>query len=69
MEGCPERGKTLGRLREHFMYRHWNLKVAIMKEVPEPLPRCDQYGVDMPTANNLKHSQSYKCHNVTDRRL
>ena len=23
VEGCPERGKTPGRLRDNFMYLHW----------------------------------------------
>ena len=30
VEGCLAREKTPGRLREHLMYRHWKLKVAIM---------------------------------------
>ena len=30
VEGCLASTKTPGRLREHFIYRHWNSKVAIL---------------------------------------
>ena len=31
VEGCPEREKTPGILKENFMYRHWKSKVAILQ--------------------------------------
>ena len=42
VEGCVVRENTLGRLQEHFMYRHWKSKVAIVQEGPSLIPRCDQ---------------------------
>ena len=39
VEGCPAKAKTPGRLRGDFIFRHWKLKVAILQERPEPLPR------------------------------
>ena len=36
--GCPVRAQNPGRLRKHFMYRHWNLRVALLHEGPKPLP-------------------------------
>ena len=32
VEGCLDREKNPGRLRENFMYRHWKLRLAIMQE-------------------------------------
>ena len=37
VEILPSRSNNPGRLREHFMYRSWKSKVAILQEVPEPL--------------------------------
>ena len=34
VEGCPAKEKTPGRLREHFMFRHWKLMVGILQEGP-----------------------------------
>ena len=62
VEGCPAKAKTLGRLREHFMFRHWKFKVTILQEGPEPLPRCDQCGMHMQAARLFKHWQSDKFH-------
>ena len=69
VEGCPSRGEILGRLTEHFMFRHWKSKVDILQEVPEPLPWCDQCGMHMQAARLFKHRQSEKFHESTDRRL
>ena len=69
VEVCPARAKTLGRLRENFMYRHWKSKVDIIKEGPEPLPQCDQCGMHMTAAIILKHRQSDKCHKAMERRI
>ena len=52
---------TLGRLRENLMYQHWKLKVYIMQEGPEPLPRCEKCGMHMPEARIFKHRQTDKC--------
>ena len=69
VEGCPAKAKTPERLREHFMFRHWKSKVAILQEGPEPLPRCDQCRMRMQAARLFKHRKSEKCHKSTERRL
>ena len=69
LEGCLARAKKTGRLREHFMYRHWKLRVAIMQEGTETFPRCDQCGMLMPAARLFKHGQLEKCHKATERRI
>ena len=55
VKGCPAKEKAPGRLREHFMFRHWKSKVAILQEGPELLPRCDQCRVYMQAARLFKH--------------
>ena len=50
-------------------YRHWKLKVAIMKEGPEPLPRRYQCVMHMPTTRIFKHRQKDKCNKATERRI
>ena len=69
VEGLESKAQTPGRLRENFMFRHWDLKVAILQEGPEPLPRCDQCEMNMQTARLFKHRQLEKCHKATERRL
>ena len=69
MEGCPARGKPPERLREHFMFRNWKLKVAILQEGTEPLPQCEQWGMHMQAGILFKHIQSDKCNKSTERRL
>ena len=67
VEGCPEWASTLGILREHFMYRHCKLKVAIIQEGPEPLPRCDQFRMHIPRSRVCKNRQTDKCNKATER--
>ena len=55
VEGFRSRANTPVILRENLMYRRWKLKVTIMQEGPEPLPRCDQCKMQMPAASILKH--------------
>ena len=69
MEGCPANAKKPVRLREHFMFRHWKSKVAILQEVPETLPRCDQCGMNIQETRLFKYWQSDKYHKSTERRL
>ena len=50
------------------MYLHWKSKVAIMQEVLEPLPQCEQCGIHMPAARLFKHRQSENCHKAMESR-
>ena len=69
VEGCPAKEKKTESLREHFMFCHWISKVDILKEGPELLPRCDQFGMHMQAVRIFKHRHSNKCLNLTERRL
>ena len=69
MEGCLSMAKTTGRIREHFMFRHWKYKVFILQEGPEPIPWCDKCRIHMQAARLFKYWQSDKCHKLTERRL
>ena len=69
VEGCPGRAKIPGRLRENVIFWHWKSRVAILQEVPEPLPRYDQCEMHMQAARIFKHRQSEKFHKLTERRL
>ena len=64
----PVKSKTPVRLRENFMFQHWKLKVVILQEGPELLPRCDQCGMHMQSFRIFKHRQLDKCHKSTERR-
>ena len=39
VDGCLTRAHNLVRLREHFVYRHWNSNVEILQVGPEPFPQ------------------------------
>ena len=41
VEGLPERAHKPVRIRENSIYRHCKAKIAILKEVSDPFPRCD----------------------------
>ena len=58
VEGCPDKAKNPGRLREHFMFHHCKLKVDILQEVTEPLPWFDQCRMHMQAVRLFKHNQS-----------
>ena len=62
--GCLAKEKTLRKLQDRFMYRRWKLKVAIMQEGPEPLPRCDQCCMHIPSARIFKHTHMDNCEKV-----
>ena len=59
--GCPVRVINPGRLREHFMYRHWKSKVAILQELPVPLSQCNNYGIHMPALRMMKNRRTDRC--------
>ena len=51
------------------MYRHWKVKVEILQEGPEPLPRCDNSGMHMKAAQLIKHRRAVICHKEMDMRI
>ena len=69
VDGCPPRKNNPGRIREHFIYRHWKSNVILIQEGPEPLPRCDHRGMYMPEARLFKHIQTDICNKLTEMRI
>ena len=69
LEVCTARANNPGRIREPFLYQHWKLKVEILQEGPETLPRCDQCGMHMPAASLFKHRHTDKFNKTTERQL
>ena len=69
VKGCKAKAKTPGRLREKFIFCHWKLKVAILKEGQEQLPQCDKCEMHMQASRLFKHQQLDKCHKSIERTL
>ena len=46
--GCLEVAYSMGRMREHFMYRQFFLLIVAVQEGREPLPQCNLFGMHMP---------------------
>ena len=59
--GCPEVAHSVGRLREHFMYRHFFLRIVVVQDGKDPLPRCDLYSMHMPEGRMIKHQRMQQC--------
>ena len=66
VDGFLERANCPGRRREHFMYWHWKLKVPIIQEGSEPLPRCNHCGMLMPVAQLVNHRRTAICEKATE---
>ena len=61
VSGCPEVAHSAGQMREHFMYRHLFSHKVVVQEEMEPMPRCDLFGMHMPSGRLLKHQQTERC--------
>ena len=46
--GCPSVSHRAVRIREHFMYQHFLLRIVVVQEGKELLRRCDLCGMHMP---------------------
>ena len=49
------------RLQEHFMYRHWKDQVAILQDIPNPLPWCPNRGMHMTAKKMIRHQRKDMC--------
>ena len=58
---CPEVAHSVVRMREHFMYRHFFLRIMVVQEGKDPLPRCDLYVMHMPEGRMIKHQRIQRC--------
>ena len=59
---------SAGRLREHFMYRHLQSKVALVQEGAKFLPCCDLFGMHMPVRRLIKYQRTARCDKNTQMR-
>ena len=69
LPGCPEKAGSAGRMWEHFMYRHFRLKVVVLQEGRDSLPQCNMCGLHMPTGRLIKYHRTERCFNNIDMRL
>ena len=49
------------------MYCHWKEKVEIIKEVPKPPPRFDQFRMHMHASRIFNHRKKDKCNRAMER--
>ena len=59
--GCPSVENSAGQLRDHFMYRYFLFRIAVVQEGKEPLPLCDVCGMHIPAGQIIKHQQIKMC--------
>ena len=55
MTVCTAIDHITGWMWEYFMYINFLLKVTVLQEGRDPLPRCDMCGMHMPAGRLLKH--------------
>ena len=61
MSGCPAVAYSAGRMREHFMYRHFFSRIEVVQEERDTLPRCDLCGMHIPVGRLLKYQRTKRC--------
>ena len=59
--GFPAVAHSVGRLREHFMFRQFWSQIAVVQEGKEPLPRCDLCIMHMPVGRLIKNRRTARC--------
>ena len=69
LAGCLERAEEPRRLREHFMYRQCKLRLEIIQEGTEPLPRCDHCEIHIPAVHMIKHIRTERRNKAMEMRL
>ena len=50
------------------MYRHFFLRIAVVQEGEETLPRSDLCGVKIPEGQLIKHQSTQQCDRITNMR-
>ena len=67
--GCPAVCHSAGRLREHFMFRHFRSRILVVQKVKEPLPSCNMCGMHMPAGRIISHHRTARCDRNTQMQL
>ena len=58
---CTTVAHSAGHLRDHFMYRHFHSRVAMVQEGKEPLPRCIVCGTHIPSGRLINYQRIIQC--------
>ena len=66
--GCPVEVHSAGRLREHFMYRHFRSKVVVVQYMTKLLTRCALRVMHMPAWRIIRHRRTACCNKNTQMR-
>ena len=48
-------------MREHFIYRYFLSRIAVVQKGKDLLPRCDLCGMNMPERRLIKHERTQRC--------
>ena len=59
--GCQAVSHSAVRMREHFIYRHFFYRIAVVKEGTAPLPQCELCSMHMLEGRLLKYQQTQRC--------
>ena len=60
--GCLGSSCTLNGLHSHFSIQHWGDRISITEEDPNPIPKCECCGIQVPSRRlNTRHYTSEKC--------
>ena len=66
--GCSVEVHSAGRLREHFMYRHFRSKVVVFQYMAELLTQCALRVMHMPAWRIIRHRRMACCNKNTQMR-
>ena len=66
--GCPTVAYSAGWLREHFMYRHFFLRISVVQEGREPLLHCNLCDMHMTAGRLIKKKWEQRCERNTQMR-
>ena len=50
--GFPAVAHSAGRMKDHFMFRHFQSRIVVVQEVKELLPHCNLCRMHMPSGEN-----------------
>ena len=63
--GCPTICYSAGRLREHFMFRNFRSRIAVVQYGRYLLTRCNMCGIHMPAGRLVRHTRTEICERKT----
>ena len=68
--GCLGSSHTCNGFHLHFRSRYWDYRISILEEHPNPIPRYERCGIQVPEGRiNNRHYVSDKCKQGEERRI